>query len=103
LSEIHPQQTSEQLPPNFSERLHSSDGEAPWNDRHGRRADVQHGSRPPSRKATSSEQSSNLKAAKHRTSHTIGLDKKPSRPCASSSTTIARPIAIRSATAASIF
>jgi hypothetical protein len=36
LSEIHPQQTSEQLPPNFSERLHSSDGEAPWNDRHGR-------------------------------------------------------------------
>jgi hypothetical protein len=40
LSEIHPQQTSEQLPPNFSERLHSSDGEAPWNDRHGRNSTV---------------------------------------------------------------
>jgi hypothetical protein len=32
----HPQQTSEQLPPHLGERLQSSDGEAAWNDRHGR-------------------------------------------------------------------
>jgi hypothetical protein len=37
--EIHPQQTSEQLLLHLSERPHASDGEAPWNDRHGRRAD----------------------------------------------------------------
>jgi hypothetical protein len=35
---IHPQQTSGRLPPHLSERLHSSDDEAPWNDRHGRKA-----------------------------------------------------------------
>jgi hypothetical protein len=32
------QQTSEQLPPHWSECLHSSYGEAAWNDRHGREA-----------------------------------------------------------------
>ena len=34
--ESTPQQTSEQLPPHLGERLHSSDGEATSNDRHGR-------------------------------------------------------------------
>jgi hypothetical protein len=38
---IHPQQTSGRLPPHLSERLHSSDDEAPWNDRHGRDPAVQ--------------------------------------------------------------
>ena len=33
---FHPQQTSEQLPPHLSERLHSSDDEMAWNDRLGR-------------------------------------------------------------------
>ena len=34
----YPQQTSEYLPPHLGECLHSSDGEAPWNGRHGRTA-----------------------------------------------------------------
>ena len=36
----HPQRASKQLPPQLGERLLSSDGQAPWNDSHGRRADV---------------------------------------------------------------
>jgi hypothetical protein len=36
MSGINPQQTSEQPPPRLNERLHSSDGQAPENDRHGR-------------------------------------------------------------------
>ena len=35
----HPQQTSQQLPPHLSERLHSSVGEVAWNDRVGREAE----------------------------------------------------------------
>ena len=38
LHSLHPQQTCEQLPPHSGERLHSGDGEALWNDRHGRTA-----------------------------------------------------------------
>ena len=37
---LHPQQTSEQLPPRLSECLHASYGEEAWNDRNGRRADI---------------------------------------------------------------
>ena len=37
-SVFHPQQTSEQLQRHLGECLHSSDGEAAWNDRHGRTA-----------------------------------------------------------------
>jgi hypothetical protein len=36
MTDFHPQQTSEQLPPYLAERLHSSDGDAAWSDRHGR-------------------------------------------------------------------
>ena len=38
---FHPQRASEQLPPQLGERLHSSDGEAAWNDSHGRNSVVQ--------------------------------------------------------------
>ena len=34
----YPQQTSEHLSPHLGECLHSSDGEASWNDRYGRQA-----------------------------------------------------------------
>ena len=40
ISAFHPQQKSEWLPPHVAERLHSGDGEAARNDRHGRRADL---------------------------------------------------------------
>ena len=37
---FHPQRASEQPPPQLGERLHSSDGEAAWNDSHGRECAV---------------------------------------------------------------
>jgi hypothetical protein len=40
MSGIHPLQTSELRLTRLGERPHSSDGEATWNDHHGRRADV---------------------------------------------------------------
>ena len=35
MAAVLPQQASERLPPHLSERLHSSDDEAAWIDRHG--------------------------------------------------------------------
>jgi hypothetical protein len=45
MTAFHPQQTSDQLPPQLAERLHSSDDEAAWNDRDGREAAVATGPR----------------------------------------------------------